>query len=367
MTGSGSTARRRLLVLTEMDPWSASTRYRALQHIPRLRPFFERVDVSLPGDSVSGSSDRLRYFGAHAVRYALRGLSVRGSLRAADVAFVQRGLYPMGPALVASTLVRFEGRVVLDLDDAVFSLKPSLASRGALARWLFGSQQARAIIRRADAIVVSTPALADAIPAGAAAATILPTVPDPSRYSPVHHDETTPAVVGWAGTSGNLRYLDPLRPVFERLGAEGIARLEVVSSGAWKGPSTFRPWSLAEEAALFRRFSIGIMPLPETDYTRAKAGFKLLQYMASGLPVVASPVGVNRELIEQSNAGLLATEADEWEAALRQLAADADLRRRLGGNGREFVKAYADLDGQARTLAQLLGADEARCATEGRG
>ena len=359
MTGLGPTARKRLLVLTEMDRWSASTRYRALQHVARLRPSFERVEVSLPGDPVTCASDqfgRWRHFGAHVARYSVRALSVRAGLADADVAFVQRGLYPIGPGLVASGVIRFEGRVVLDLDDAVFAVKPSLADRGALRRWLYGRQQAVALLHRADAIVVSTTELADALPAGVAPATILPTVPDPSRYSPVDHDENLPAVVGWAGTVGNLQYLDPLRPVFERLAGESVARLEVVCSHPWNGPSTFHAWTLAEEADVFRRFCIGIMPLPETQYTRAKAGFKLLQYMAAGLPVVASPVGVNRKLIERSNAGLLAAGADEWESALRELAADPDLRRRLGRNGRAFVEAYADLDGQANTLAKLLGA-----------
>jgi glycosyltransferase involved in cell wall biosynthesis len=76
--------------------------------------------------------------------------------------------------------------------------------------------------------------------------------------------------------------------------------------------------------------------------------------MAAGLPVVASPVGVNAELVERSGAGLLASSPEDWEAALRELAASVELRRELGARGRAFIETYADLDGQARTLAALL-------------
>ena len=96
------------------------------------------------------------------------------------------------------------------------------------------------------------------------------------------------------------------------------------------------------------------MPLPDTPYTRAKAGFKLLQYMAAGVPVVASPVGINRQLVGDSGSGFLAEGPDEWEAAIRSLAGDAVLREHLGSRGRAFIERYADLDGQADALAELL-------------
>jgi hypothetical protein len=251
-------------------------------------------------------------------------------------------------------VTRFGGRVVLDLDDAVFKLRPSLAAKGALARWLYGPQQTLALLRRADEVVVSTPALAEMLPSRTTEPTILPTVPDPELYSPVEHRDDRPVVVGWTGTAGGLGYLDSLGPVFERLEREGLARLEVVSSHPWHGSSSFRPWRIEEETTLFDDFGIGIMPLPNTPYTRAKAGFKLLQYMAAGLPVVASPIGINTELVERSGAGFLAGPSEEWEAALRELAQSSELRREMGRRGRAFVERYADLDAQAQTLAALL-------------
>lgn len=352
-------AQRRALVLTEMDAWSASTRYRALQHLPRLRALVSHVDVSTAGDTIErrpGRVGQVRYFATHAERYARRSVAVRRRIGDYDALLVQRGLYPLGPAAIAGPLRGYEGRVVFDLDDAVFERSPSLAAKGAVARWLYGPQQALALLRRADAVIVSTTALAEMLPAVAVAPTVLPTVPDPARYPLAVHTDGRPAVMGWTGTVGGLGYLNPLATVFERLERAGLARLEVVSSQPWPGPGTFRRWRLEEETSVFAGFSIGIMPLPDTPYTRAKAGFKLLQYMAAGIPVVASPIGVNDELVRRSRGGFLATSAAEWEEALRNLAESPDLRREMGARGRAFVERYADLDGQARTLAGLLTA-----------
>lgn len=347
----------RIGVITEAGAWGASARYRALQHVERLAERLGDVDVLLPDDVVerrAGAWGRTVFFAEHGRRYVRRARELGDRLRGYDALLVQRGVYPLGPGTAVRAVERFAGRVVYDLDDAVFVTSPGLARKGRGARWLYGPQQALRLLRRADATVVSTEALADSLPFGRQASAVLPTVPDPARYPLAVHANGGPALVGWVGNQGNLAYLDFLAPVVERLSSEGLLRLEVVSSAPWQGPATFRPWSLAEEASVFARHDIGIMPLPDGPYTRAKAGFKLLQSLAAGVPVVASPVGVNRRLMEASGAGLLAETAAEWEDALRRLAGDVGLRARLGARGRAFVEHYADLEGQAATLAALL-------------
>jgi glycosyl transferase family 1 len=347
----------RVAVLAEDGELSACTRYRALQHVPGLGSRLGRVDVLLHADLVPGSrrpSDRAAFFARSAAGYCRETVRIARALRPYDAVLVQRGLYPLGPGIVVGGLERFAGRVVYDLDDAVFAGSPGIAGRAAIVRWLYGPQQALRLLRRADAVVVSTPALAAMLPGWARADAVLPTVPDPARYPLAAHRDGAPVRIGWSGAMRNIPYLDLIRQPIASLQSAGVAELEVVSSLPWDGAARFRAWRLDEEASVFARFAIGVMPLPDGDYTRAKAGFKLLQYMAAGVPVVASPVGVNRALVDDSGSGFLAQTPAEWEAALRELASSASLRAELGARGRAFVERYADLDGQADTLAALL-------------
>lgn len=347
----------RVAVLACDGPLSACTRYRALQHVPHLAERLGVVDLLLPREYEPRTRrrvDRAAFFARGAAGYVRTGLTLERRIHGYDALLVQRGVYPMGPGWVARAVDRFPGQVVFDLDDAIFIGTPSLAGRGRAVRWLYGPQQALRLLRRADAVVVSTEELAAMLPSWARADAVLPTVPDPARYPRARQAEGGAVALGWVGTMRNIPYLEPLRGVLERLAADGVARLEVVSSAPWRGPAAFRRWTLEEEASVFARFAVGLMPLPDIPYTRAKAGFKLLQFMAAGVPVVASPVGVNRSLIESSGGGLLATGSGEWEAAIRELAGSPAMRAEMGDRGRRFVAGYADLEGQGRTLAALL-------------
>ena len=347
-----------VLVVAEEGRFSASTRYRALQHVPRLAAYYDHVDVALSREiapPLPRFSSRARFLARNALTYGATALALTRTVSRYDAVFVQRGLYSMGPGTIVRVLERYRGRVVFDLDDAVFLPRPGLAGRSRLARWLYGPQQAMRLLRRADAVIVSTEVLAAEVSRYRVADAILPTVPDPGAYPlATPGTDARPVVLGWVGTVRNVDYLEPLRSVLAGLTHDGIAELVVISAHPWPGPARFRRWTLAQEASVFTTFAIGLMPLPDTPYTRAKAGFKLLQYMAAGVPFVASPVGVNRELAERSGAGILADGPQEWEAAIRTLAADPDLRVQLGSRGRSFVARYADLDGQAATIAGLL-------------
>ncbi len=346
----------KVAVLTQHGEWSASTRSRALQHVDRLASRLGTVDVFPADDRPErrpGVLGRARYFSDHGMRYAARYRDLARLVTRYDALFVQRGLYALGPGSIVRAIERFDGQVVYDLDDALYAETPAAQGKGPLARWIYGPQQSLRMLERADEVVVSTEALASALPLPKQSVTVLPTVPDVPSYAQAE-DGGTPGLIGWAGTNGGLRYLDPLAEVFSRLRADGTGYLRVVSSARWAGPSEFRTWRLEDETRMFASFAVGIMPLPDTDYAQAKAGFKLLQYMAAGVPVVASPVGVNRHLVEQSGAGFLAESPSEWEQALRTLLADPDHRAEMGRSGRAFVEQFANPEQQAATLADLL-------------
>ena len=199
-------------VITQHGAWSASTRARALQFVGGLEDAFDRVEVFCPDDQpirMPGRLGQMQYFSNHASRYFSRYSELRGALDSFDSVLVQRGVYALGPGFVVRPVEEFSGRVVLDLDDDLFSITPSMEGKGPLARWLYGPHQVRRLVERADAIVVSTERLADALPPTQASVVVLATIPEVATYQQAANGGEE-GLVGWAGTTGGLRYLDPL-------------------------------------------------------------------------------------------------------------------------------------------------------------
>ncbi len=171
---------------------------------------------------------------------------------------------------------------------------------------------------------------------------IVPTPVDVSRYTPRERAEADGTVVaGWIGTRGNLRYLEPLAPVFRRLSERypNFALMVICSDfPEMEGVKIIkRKWSDESEVADLRDMDIGVMPLADNIWTRGKCGFKILQYFAVGIPAVASPVGVNREIIGHGTDGFLADTEDEWFTCMARLIEDTQLRKEMGKRGREKV------------------------------
>jgi glycosyltransferase involved in cell wall biosynthesis len=114
-------------------------------------------------------------------------------------------------------------------------------------------------------------------------------------------------------------------------------------------------WSLETETELIHSLNIGIMPLPDTPFERGKCGYKLIQYMACGIPVVASPVGVNRHLVTNGENGFLASDLSEWSQYINKLSADPNLRRKMGQRGRVLIERDYNLEKWAPKIIQILG------------
>jgi len=345
-----------MAIVTEQPASNGSTRYRALQHVRGLRQRGIMVDVLVPPEPPvrrAGRAGQLAFFTVQGTDYVRRCIQLASLAGRYEAVLVQRGAHPLGPAAVIDALARSARRIVFDLDDAVFHTAPDLLAKGRAARWLYGPQQTLRLLEVADAVVCSTPELAAALP-GRAADVILPTIPDITGYPTVAHRDELPIRLGWVGSAGGIAYLDPLVNVLDALRRDGVAELLVVAPRPWRGPASFKPWRREDDPAMFGAFDVGLMPLPDTPYTRGKAGFKLLQYMAAGAAVVASPVGINRDLVDASDAGLLAEDPAAWDRALRQLATDSLGRRRHGEAGKRFMSTYADLDAQTEVLAELL-------------
>jgi glycosyltransferase involved in cell wall biosynthesis len=280
------------------------------------------------------------------------------ALRGADVVILQRKLLPLWLLYLLRCAAP---RLVFDFDDAVYlrdSYSPKgLHSAGRLHRFM-------ATVETADAVVAGNAFLAGE--AGRWASEpghvhLVPTCLDPARYRPARHERTGGAAeLVWVGSSSTLRGLEAVRPLLEGMGrALPGLRLRLVSDRFLRLdrlPVVACPWSADSEADDIAAGDIGISWVPDDLWSRGKCGLKVLQYMAAGLPVVANPVGVQADLVRHGESGLLARTPAEWVEAVRLLAGDPALRRRLGAAGRRRVEAEFSVEaGAARWLAVLGG------------
>jgi glycosyltransferase involved in cell wall biosynthesis len=195
---------------------------------------------------------------------------------------------------------------------------------------------------------------------------VLPTVVDTDVYRATdrQREPGSPVIIGWIGSPSTFQYLSPVLPLIREICEQFGARFRVVGAGEKARAEQFAamdliPWSEAREVPEVQAMDIGIMPLPDDLWARGKSGYKLIQYMACGLPVIASPVGVNSAIVEQDGNGFLVDGLEQWRGALEALIASPGLRRRLGKAGRERAVSQYSVRAQAPRFARLL-ADAAK-------
>ena len=255
-----------------------------------------------------------------------------------DLAIVYAELLPLLPAWLEQQLLRIP--YILDLDDA-FHLKYRSGRLG-LMRPLLGGKLDR-LMSGAAAITAGNQQLAAYASRFHSRVSLLPSVVDTDLLHPASSASAREAAsvftVGWIGSPSTARYLSLLIEPLRRLALEQSVRLVVVGGPApvIAGVEVIeQPWSQEHEPALIQQFDVGVMPLPDTPWTRGKCAYKLIQCMACAVPVVASRVGANVETVPPE-CGLLAGSTAEWVAAFRQLAADPGLRQRMGAAARQWV------------------------------
>jgi glycosyltransferase involved in cell wall biosynthesis len=247
-------------------------------------------------------------------------------------------------------------RLIFDFDDAVF-LRDSFSGKGhGDARRM---RRFTATVRACDAVVAGNDFLGDhaARWAGVQRVFVIPTCINPDLYLPKCAPGDGAELV-WIGSSSTLQALDAAAPFLDELGrALPGMRLKVICDRFPRLrhlPVVECPWSGATEARELASSDIGVSWLPNDKWSRGKCGLKVLQYMAAGLPVVVNPVGVHLDMVRHGENGYLAETAEQWHAALANLRADADLRRRMGQAGRRFVETHYRIDRGSQLWLEAL-------------
>jgi len=267
-----------------------------------------------------------------------------------DVIFIQRVLLPKN---IFKLVKKLSKRIIFDFDDAIY-----LADKW--SKNLFGKDKFlsrfRYTVKNADFVIVSNKFLKEAALKLNPNVLELPTPVDTKRLIPkANTNSNGRVVIGWIGSPWATRYIVPLQETFKSLIKKyPFVKVELVGAApleGWGADVTIKDWSLKDELRDLQDFDIGIMPLADDDWCRGKGGYKLLQYMAIGIPCLASPIGLNKEIIKDGVNGFLIRNREEWDDRLSQLIRDRDLRIRMGREGRKMAE---DTYSYEKNLTKLL-------------
>jgi glycosyltransferase involved in cell wall biosynthesis len=318
-----------------------SSRYRIFQFLPHLQaegidcavdPLFDEAyfDILAMRPSI-----RLMLTIPYVLARFLKRLWHLLILGKRDLIVVEGQLFPYLPPL-AERLLRWCGYpVVIEMDDAIY------LTRG-------HAKKMPVLLAMANGAIVGNEQLASYARQFSPQVWVVPTVVDTDRFVPKRqfigpsvgpsHDIIT---LVWMGLAYNLKYLGMLAPALRALQSRFHLRLRVVCS---RPPQLaginmeFRAWAMEREVTDLQDAAIGVMPLDDTAWARGKCGLKLLQYMAVGLPAIASPVGVNRDIVTTGHNGFLASTVQEWYDCLEALCGRPQLRQEMGLEGRRTVE-----------------------------
>ena len=341
---------------------NASSRHRVLQYLPILRQAGIQASVSRPVPErmyqrfVERGRNKAAFYSAFLACRAFDVLQA-GSF---DVVVIQRDLFPFGPPWLEHALRRRNPHLVYDTDDATY-LRPAFTPNTPFQR-LRRFDKVIDVVRGARWVSVATEPIAAWARRFNPSVSVVPMALNLAEYERARASASGgdgPIVLGWAGTVGGLGYLEKLAPVLRAVSRTHDVQVRVISGGFRRVrlpgvPLDARPWRPETALQEMAGFDVGLVPLDDTPFERAKFPFKLLQYMGLGVPSVTSKVGMAASLVRAGENGLLADSPLAWSDRLEALIADAALRGRLGACGRETVASHYTIGWVAPLLIQGL-------------
>jgi glycosyltransferase involved in cell wall biosynthesis len=358
----------KVLALASYPVEAAATRYRLTQFVEPLaarginldvRPFLNaRLFASLY------RRNQLPRIAFGLAAASLRRISDTVASRSADVLLVQREAMLFGPPVVEWLATRLAKRpLVLDLDDATYVsyTSPTYGRAGSWLKWFSKTDD---LIGWARVVTCGNRSIAEYVESKGGHARIIPTVVDTERFRPRAQPsgEATP-VLGWIGTHSTFPYLESIFPALQELARAHEFKLKIIGSGrasvSLAGVEVENSdWNLEREIADFQSFDIGLYPIDAALYAdkwaAGKSGFKAIQYMAVGIPYVATPVGASTEIGEEGVTHFSASTLDEWGARLHLLLTDRERRAAMGEAGRRHALRHYTVPQQADKLAAAL-------------
>jgi glycosyltransferase involved in cell wall biosynthesis len=333
-----------LFVAAHRPDRSPSQRFRFEQYLPYLREHGYACDFSY---LISAKDDRIFYRPGNTLTKGLIFFRSylkrwRDLLRSGryDIVFVQREAFMTGSVFFEKRFGRGKAKLIFDFDDAIWNLDVSEGNRS--FHWLKNPGKTARIIALADQVIAGNQYLADYARHHNANVEIIPTTIDTDEYVPVPKKKDHVIVIGWSGSITTIKHFISACPVLERLKAKYGDKIsfKVIGDATFRNPAlgiTGIGWNKEDELRELSSFDIGIMPLPDDEWSRGKCGLKGLQYMALEIPTVMSPVGVNAEIIQDGVNGFLAATEAEWMEKISRLVDSTEFHDEMGRAARQTV------------------------------
>jgi len=332
---------------------SPGQRFRCEQYLPALREAgFEIRWHAL----LNEKDDRLFYSKGNYTAKALlvlrkffQRMRQLRDVRPGDIAFVYREAFMLGHTFFERQLKKRGASLVFDFDDAIWLMEVSEGNRK--ISFLKNPGKTADICRLADLVITGNDYLAAYARKYAGRVEVVPTSIDTDYHAPMnasfHHGKVC---IGWTGSESTVKHFEILLPILRKLKEKYGERIsyKLISNSRETYPEIgldSTPWNMEREVEDLAAIDIGIMPLPDDEWSRGKCGFKLLQYMSMGRPVLASPVGVNTAIVDQGVNGFLADGEEEWLEKLSLLIEDVELRKKMGAKGREKIRKDYSMQG----------------------
>ncbi len=330
-------AKTKLHFLTKYTSLGASSRYRTLQYLPYLQEdqFEIKVSPLFNDDYLKAlySSGRKPVFQAM-TSYLKRFGEMLWQSNSAHV-ILENELWPYLPFFIEQGFLKKQKKLTLIYDDAIFHHYD--LSKNAYLQ--LNKNKIGELMKLADNVIVGNQYLADYVLDWNSNVQIIPTVIDERLYAQIkNYNKTTGKLkVVWIGSPATASYLYELEEVWNEPWIQENIELTVIGAKSLKinGNVNYLEWSETREVEEMQKCDLGIMPLPDSPWARGKCGFKLIQYMAAGLPCLASPVGVNTEIIQEGQTGFLPDTAEKWLECFKLFYKQPELIEVFGKAGRE--------------------------------
>ena len=344
--------RKKILILPRYEPLAASSRYRFYQYIPHLNA--EGWDVTV---KPLLSNNYIKYLydkkplplGEILLGYFKRIIQLLETNNF-DIIWLQQELFPYLPSAFEKILVRGKSKIIADYDDAFFHRYDQ--NKNFFLRSLL-KNKIDSVMDYADMVLAGNNYILERAKLSSDNVKLFPTVVDINKFinsNPIKDEVFT---IGWIGSPGTVNYLMVIEDALRELSLDRNIKINLI--GASKINSTgmsvnYINWDENTEVEEISKFDVGIMPLPDNPWERGKCGFKLIQYLSCSLPVVGSPVGVNKEIIINGVNGFQANNTEEWIKYIRLLKDNRDLIFKMGKNGRRLVEEKYSLNGNVVKL-----------------